>query len=385
MHLSADVPISFNTLLFVPRTNMEHLGFGRDEDGINLFVRRVLIDAHANEILPPYLRFVRGVLESDDLPLNISRETLQENPHLIKIKNTVVNKFLGHLADMAEKEPELYAKIWNAHGRILKEGYNDFGHKDKIAELFRFNSSKSETADELVSLKTYAGRMHEKQDAIYYISGPDRTTLKNNPTTEIFRAKGIEVLYCYDPIDEFALPGLLEYNNKKILSADQADLKKVAEISAGPDTDEAKDGADDKELDNLARRIKDILGDKVEDVRLSERLVDSPAVLVGTAPGVSSQMEKIMQMVNPEAKASKKIMEINKRHPLIRKMRQIYQSDVRDPVLTAMVNSLYTSVLVLDGSFDDPHTMANSIQDLLVKTGELYGGDKSEEKEGEGE
>ncbi len=373
MHLSADAPIQFHALLFVPKTNLELFGFEAHDDGIGLFVRRVMVDSHDKEVLPKYLRFVRGVLESDDLPLNISRETLQENPHMFKIKNTVISKFLSHLQDVAKNEPDNYTEFWKQHGRIFKEGYNDYTNKEKVADLLRFNSSKCTDKDELISLETYVERMKEKQEEIYYLSGPDRDALASNPNMEIFKAKDIEVLYCYDPIDEFALPGLFDFKGKKIISADQVDVSKLDKIPGEKKEDkkQKKTKKEDKVLDNLARRIKDILGDKVEDVKLSERLVDSPAVLVGQA-GMSAQMEKIMQIYNQDAKPKPKIMEINKTHPLILNLADIYNKDVNDPVLTKAVNNLFSSVMLIDGTILDPHQMASGIQDTVSEMVNLY-------------
>jgi len=371
-HFSADVPIQFHSLLFVPKTNFELIGLGREDDGIHLFVKRVMVDSHAKDILPPYLRFVRGVLESDDLPLNISRETLQENPYLFKIKNTLISKFLSHLQDFS-KDEEKYKEFWKQHGRILKEGYNDYTHKEKVAELFRFNSSKCANVDELISLQTYIERMPDKHDEIYYLSGSARDALENNPVMDIFKSKDIEVLYCYDPIDEFVLTGLMEYKNKKFISVDQADISKIADVPAKEkETTEEPKPEETKDLDNLARRIKDILGTRVEDVKLSERLVGSPAVLVSSSKSMSGQMEKIMHLYNQDVKLSPKIMEINKKHPMILNMLKIYKKDVKDPVLTKLANSLFHSIALLDGSLQDPHEMAAQIQDLLAETSKLY-------------
>ncbi|MBN2416465.1 molecular chaperone HtpG [bacterium] len=373
MHFSADVPIQFHTLLFVPRSNFEHLGFGRDEEGINLFVKRVMIDPHAKEILPPYLRFVRGVLESDDLPLNISRETLQENPYLMKIRNTVVGKFLTHLAEFAEKQPDDYAVFWEQHGRILKEGYNDYSQKDKVAALFRFNSSASGDEKKLTSLDEYIERMPEKQEEILFLSGASRDALVNSPALEFFQSRKIEVLFCYDPIDEFVLPGLLEYKGKRITSADQTDLGKLKEaVPAESGKDEETGEIDIKGLEKLTRRMKNILGVRVEDVTLSDRLVSSPAMLTGRDKHMSSQMEKIMHMVNKDVTLSPKILEINKRHPFIADLLTIYEKDAKDPLLTKLVNSLFSSALLLDGTIDDPHTMAASIQELMIDTAGMY-------------
>ncbi len=375
LHFSADVPIQFNSLLFIPKSNMELMGFGRDDDGLHLFVKRVMVDSHDKELLPNYLRFVRGVVESDDLPLNISRETLQENPHHFKIRNTITSKLLSHLQDLAKKEAEQYNEFWKQHGRIFKEGYNDFGNKEKVADLFRFNSSKCETADELISLQTYIDRMPEHQEEIYFLSGPDKKTVQSNPVMEIFRAKDVEVLFCYDPLDEFALPGLMEFKGKKIISADQADLdnlNKLASVEPEKQDEEKEEKTDKKEIDKLARRIKDILGDKVEDVKISERLVDSPAILLGANKGMSAQMEKIMHMYNPDAAMSKKVMEINPKHGMIKKLLGIYQKDVQDPMLTKLVNNLFNSVALLDGSIENPNEMALALQELLSEATNLY-------------
>ncbi|MBN1465090.1 molecular chaperone HtpG [candidate division KSB1 bacterium] len=380
MHFSADAPLQFHSLLFVPKTNIEFFGIESPDEGINLFVRRVLIDAHDKEILPHYLRFVRGVLESDDLPLNISRETLQDNPYMVKIKNTVVGKFLSHLHDLATKEPDIFKEFWQSHGRIFKEGYNDFPNKEKIAALFHFNSSKAARVDELISLDSYVDHMHPDQQEIYYLSGPDRKSVENNPALEIFKAKGIQVLYCYDPIDEFALPGLFDYRKKNIVSADQVDLAKLEKIPAESGDVKGKKKPtkkDEKDLDRLARRIKDILGAKVEDVKLSDRLVNSPAVLV--SQGMSSQMEKMMHIYTPDMAPKPKVMEINKTHPLILSLLAIYKKDAKDHILDTVALNLFNSAALLDGTITDPQTMAADIQGIITETLSLY--DKTAESD----
>ncbi len=372
IHFSADVPLQFHALLFVPKTNFEMLGFGQDEEGINLFVKRIMIDPHSRDLLPPYLRFLRGVVESDDLPLNISRETLQENPYMIKIRNTVVSKILTYLNDFAKEKKDDYAGFWAQHGRILKEGYNDFAYKDKIASLFRFKSSRGEKDTDLFSFDEYIERMPEKQEEIIYFSGSSRAALDKNPVMEIFKVKNIEVLYCFDPIDEFVLPGLLEYKGKKLISADQVDPEKFKDIPFIVDKKKPKTKVDEKDLEKLTRRIKNILGDQVEDVKLSDRLVDSPAVLVGKDRHLSSQMEKIMHLMNKDVKISPKILEVNRNHPFIHHLHDIYRKKPQDPLLTKLVKSLFSTVLLLDGTVDDPHEMADSIQQVLEETARLY-------------
>jgi molecular chaperone HtpG len=371
MHFSADAPIQFHSLLFVPKNSRESLGFGHDEEGMQLFVRRVLVDNHSKNILPDYLRFCRGVLDSDDLPLNISRETLQENQLLIKIKSTLVSKFLAHLQELAQNDQDKFLEIWRQHGRVLKEGYNDFTNREKIAELLRFNSSRCENDKELISLQTYLERMAEQQEEIYFISGSGRDTVSRNPILEIFASKKIEVLYCYEPIDEFVLPGLMEYKGKKIKSADQADLKALNKVPDG-NSEEKKESYDHKEYDKLARRIKDILADKVEEVRISERLVDSPAVLVGADSMMSHQMQKIMMHLQQKVDLPKRNMEINPRHPLIQSMLQMYKKDVHDPFLERISQRLFDSVQWLDGYVGDPLATATGLQELLLDVSNMY-------------
>ena len=379
LHLSADVPIQFHSLVFVPKTNYEVLGFGRDEGGIHLFVKRVLVDPQSKDILPNYLRFVEGVLDSDDLPLNIARETLQENTVLFKIKNTLLSKLLGHFQDMAKNDAEKYNQFWKEFGRIMKEGYNDYANKEKLSDLYRFNSSKCKSADELISLQTYVDRMKDKQDSIYYLSGQSREVIEKNPVMEIFKSKDIEVLYLYDPVDEFVMSGLYDYKEKKFASADQADISSLEKIEKTED--EAKDKEKDekeaaepaeKEMETLARRIKDILGDRVEDVKVSKRLVDSPAVLVSSNPGMSAQMQKMMFSLNKSATIPKKVMEINPKHPLIKNFLTIYGKDPKDAYLEKTVNRLFESVLLLDGYLTEPYKMVEGVQELLAESTEMY-------------
>ena len=378
LHFSADVPLQFHVLLFVPKTNLEIMGFGKKEAGIHLFVKRIMADPKAKDILPPYLRFVEGVLESDDLPLNISRETLQENPYLFKIKNTIVNKFLTHLDELAKKKPETYETFYREFGRILKEGVNDYTHKEKLADLFRFNSSKCDDEKGLIALQTYVERMPEKQEEIYYLSGPSREALEKNPTMEIFLEGDVEVLYSFDPVDEFVLPGLMEYEGKKIISADQVDDSKIESLfEQGKKTRKISDD-ELKNLEKLTRRMKNILGTRIEDVRLTDRLVESPAALVTSDKAISKQMEKIMQMVNQNTKPMPKILEINQKHPMVKNLLTIYNRNPKDRMLTKFVNNLFTSVSLLDGNIVDAHDMAEGIQDLLTETSKILLSKKQE-------
>lgn len=370
LHFSADAPIQLNALLFFPKTNYEILGFSPKEHGVNLFVKRVLIQTDNKDLLPQYLRFTKGVVDTEDLPLNISRETLQENTTVIKIRNLLVKRILSQLSDMAKDEVDKYTEFWNEFGRILKEGYMDYSNQEKIAELFRYNSSIHPTEKELCSLDDYISKMKEGQKEIYYISGANRDSIERDPHIEIFKRKEIELLYLYDPIDEFVFSGLGQFKEKRLVSADQADLKALDEIKSelqdkDKDKKEEIKKKEKRDLEKLCTRMKNILGEQVEEVRLSERLIDSPAILVSKETGMSAQMQRILQVINKDTPTMIKIMEINSTHQLILSLLAIFKKDPKDAFLSKAVEQLFYSVQLQDGFVVDPHKMISGIQSLL--------------------
>ncbi len=376
LHFSSDAPIQMSALLFFPKINYEIMGFSPREHGVNLFVKRILIQTDNKDLLPQYLRFVKGVVDTEDLPLNISRETLQENTTVIKIRNLLIKRILGHLSEMASNEPEKYREFWNEFGRILKEGYLDYPNRDKIAELFRFNSSIHADEKELCSLDDYISRMKEGQKEIYYISGANRDAIARDPHIEIFKQKGIELLYLYDPIDEFVFSGMGQYKEKRLVSADQADLKTLEEIKVeAKSEDKTREELKKKsrrDLEKLCTRIKNILGDRIEEARLSERLIESPAVLVSKETGMSAQMQKILHVIQKDTPPLKKIMEINGAHPLILNLLAIFKNNPKDDYLSRAVEQLFYSVQLQDGFIADPHSMVSGIQSFLKDATEWY-------------
>ena len=386
MHFSADAPIQLNSLLFFPKTNYETLGFSPEEHGVSLFVKRVLIQNDNKDLMPKYLRFVRGVVDTEDLPLNISRETLQENVTVIKIKNLLVKRILSHLSDLAKNDADKYKKFWNQFGRIIKEGYADYANKEKVAALFRYNSSYLEKEDELCSLDDYVDRMKEGQQNIFYLSTNSRNSAEQNPHLEIFKKKGIEVLYSFDPIDEFVLSGLMQYKGKQLVSADQADVESLKDIKAEEEANKEKGEKketkrpDRKELEKLCTRIKNILGKQIEEARLSERLTDSPAVLVAADGGMSAQMSRIMQVMNKDTPPIKKIMEINGDHELIKNMLTMYKKNPKDKYLSNYVEQLFQVLMLQDGFLVDPHKMVSGIQSLLKDASSWYLKEKTEKE-----
>ncbi|MDX9754806.1 MAG: molecular chaperone HtpG [bacterium] len=367
LHFSADAPLAIQSLLFVPQENFERLGFGRVDPGENLYCRRVLIQSHSENVLPEWLRFVKGVVDSEDLPLNISRETMQDNALVRKLKKVVTSRFLKFLKEKAEKEPEQYAKFWNQYGIFLKEGaHMDFEYRDDITALLRFESSK-EDKGKIVSLADYFARMSPGQEAIYYLNGPSREAIEQGPYMETFRKRGIEVLYVYEPVDDFVLTSLREFENKKIISADQADLN-LPDVKDEPSETEPTEKLNKDEIDTLSGWMKKILGDRVDAVRESKRLVDSPALIVNTADGFTTSMQKVMQAVNKDfGDISKKTLEINPKHPIILHLNQLRQKDEKNEFLILAVEQMYENALVAAGLLPDPRSMVEKNYKILEK------------------
>ncbi len=375
IHRSVDAPIQFNTLLFIPSRNMDMFGFNREDYGLDLYVRRVLIQHQNKELLPEYLSFIKGVVDSEDLPLNISRETLQENIIFTKISQSVTAQVLSHLEKISKDDKEKFSKFWKEHNRIFKLGYSDYANREKYAELLRFNSSECKEATDFTSLAEYAERMKKDQKEIYYISGTNRASVEVNPHLEIFKNKGIEVLYLFDPLDEFALNSLMKYKEFEMKSVDQADLSnldKFENIEKKEEKAEELSKDDSLHFDSLMSKIKEILGDRVKEVRVSKRLQDSPACLVNPDGSMSATMQKIMQTMSKDSSIPQKILEVNRDHNLMRNLLKVYKSNPTDEYITNVAEQLYESSLLMEGYLTDPHKLVNRINDLLNKSSDWY-------------
>ncbi len=376
IHNSVDAPIQFTSLLFIPKKSFDFFGLSKDDYGLDLYVRRVLIQHKNRDLLPEYLGFVKGVVESEDLPLNISRETLQQNVIFSKISSSVTTNILNHLQKMANERPDDYAQFWKEHGRVFTLGYGDFVNMEKWQELYRFNSSALEDENKLSSFAEYVERMKDEQKEIYYIFGPSRAAVENDPHTEIFKKKGIEVIYLFDPLDEFALSSVRKYKDFEIKSVDQADLSKIEKLkNVEEEEKEEKEklSKEDKlQMASLLAKMKDILGEKVTQVRESKRLSDSPSVLINPDDSISSSMQKILQITNNDNSIPKRIMEINSDHSLIRNLLKIFKNDSNDEYIREVTEQLYESALLLEGYLKDPHKLVKDINKLLEKSSEWY-------------
>ncbi len=377
IHTSVDAPIQFNALLFIPKKSYEFWRWSKDDYGLDLYVRRVLIQHQNKDLLPEYLSFVKGVVDSEDLPLNISRETLQENIIFTKIANSVTTNVLSHLLKVAKENPERYSDFWKEHGRIFKLGYMDFSNADKYQQLLRFNSSACKDEKELISLDDYVSRMKKDQKEIYFALGASREAIDLNPHLEIFKSKGLEVLYLYDPVDEFVITSIRKYKDYEFKSVDSVDLKtleKFEDVSENKEQVEPLSKDDEKHFDSLLDKMKKILGERVKEVRESKRLKGSPSCLINADDSISSTMRKILRLSNNEVKLPNQevILEINKDHKLIRNLLEIFKKNSDDDFIKDTTEQLYESALLLEGNLDDPHKLVNRLNKMLTEASELY-------------
>lgn len=375
LHFSADAPLAIKSLLFVPQENFENMGFGRMDPGVSLYCQRVLIEQHSKNILPEWLRFLKGVIDSEDLPLNISRQALQDNALVMKINKVITKRFLKHLAEVSKSEPEQYEKFWKTFGIFLKEGVtSDFTHRENIAKLLRFESSKSEPG-KAISLADYVSNMGEDQKDIYYINGPNREAIEAGPYVEAFKKRNLEIIYTLEPIDDFALSHLGEFDGKKLVSADRGDIE-LPEIDKKEKTGEDKEtekGLDSKEAKKLTAWIKEALADKVKEVVDSKRLEDSPAIIVNPDGFVTSSMERIMRASGQAGlqEFGNKNLEINTKHPLIKGLTQLKEKD--EPFARSVVEQIYDNAMIQAGLMVEPRDMVErtyKILERVVKTEE---------------
>ncbi|MHB8338870.1 MAG: molecular chaperone HtpG [Ignavibacteriaceae bacterium] len=375
IHITVDAPIQFSALLFIPKKNFDLFGFNREDYGLDLYVRRVLIQHKNKELLPEYLSFVKGVVDSEDLPLNISRETLQENVIFTKIANSITNQVLSYLLKKAKDEPEKYAEFWKEHGRVFKLGYSDFTNMEKYSQLLRFNSSTSSNADQLTGLEDYVSRLIDGQKEIYYAVGNSRDAIALDPHLEIFKRKGIEVIYLYDPIDEFVVTSIRKFKDFDFKPVDSTELNKLEQlkdVSEKENKFQSLDSDDEKQFDSLLAKIKAILGDRVTEVKESKRLSDSPACVVSAEEGMSASMQKILRMTNKDISVQKKVFEINKDHKLIRNLLKIFKSNSNDEYIANVAEELYESALLLEGSLNDPYKLVKRMNQMLEQSSEWY-------------
>ena len=366
IHYSAEGTLEFKALLYLPSKApfdmFQHEGV---KHGINLYVKRVFIMDNCEALVPRYLRFVKGVVESNDLPLNVSREILQEDLIIKKIEKNVTGKILTTLKGMMKKSKEEYISFYKEFGKVIKEGIEvDPSNKDKIKDLLLFESSKTKPG-EYVSLKEYTDRMLPEQKNIYFLTGDSRATIDNSPHLEVFKKKDVEVLFMTEPVDEFILPGFGEYSDKSLKSIAQGDIdlgteeeKKIAEEQKKEITGKYK---------KLIKKIEESLKEDVKEVRLSDRLTDSPSCLVTDEGDINPQMERIFAAMNQPVPEVKRILEVNPNHPVIDKMNKIFEADKKDSRVSDFSELLHNQALLSEGvTVKDPVRFSKLITDLMI-------------------
>jgi len=361
-HAKVEGRQEYTQLLYIPKHAPFDLWDRNARHGIKLYVRRVFIMDDAEQLMPLYLRFVRGVVDSADLPLNVSREILQESKDIEAIRKGCTGKVLALLADMAEKEPEKYATFWKEFGKVLKEGVGeDFANKDKIAGLLRFASTKADTNEETVSFKDYIARMKDGQDKIYYVTAETFNAAKNSPHLEVFRKKGIEVLLLSDRVDEWALSYLTEFEGMQLASVAKGGLD-LGALEDAAEKQEQEKQAD--ELKPLLDKIKASLADKVKEVRVTHRLTDSPACLVADANDMSANLARMLKAAGQNAPMSQPILEINPTHPVVLRLKGEEQR------FDDWAAVLFDQALLAEGGqLDDPASFVKRVNQLMLEMG----------------
>jgi len=359
LHFSADAPLAIQALLFVPKRNFETMGMGRLDSEVNLYCRKVLIQAKAKGLFPEWLRFLKGVVDSEDLPLNISRETMQDTTLMQKLNKVLTSRFLKFLEEQAEKDPAAYANFYTEYQRFLKEGIvTDFTHKDALGKLIRYESSTQEPG-KLSSLADYVKRMPAEQKEIYVLLAANRAAAEASAYYEVFRERKWEVLFLNDPWDEFVVEHLREFEGKPLRLAEKADLNLSAKQDAGLSEDAAK---------ALATWLKEILGDKVGAVRVSQRLVESPAVIVDSDKFMTASMRRIMKSMKqdgPDLPGAKPDFEINPAHPIMAQLDAMRQKDAA--LATSVAEQILDNSRVAAGQLEDPRAMLARLNQLLEK------------------
>ena len=360
IHSRVEGKQEYMSLLYVPRRAPFDLWDRDKRHGVKLYVRRVFIMDDAEQLLPPYLRFVRGVVDSNDLPLNISREILQHSKDIDSIRAGSVKKVLDLLDDLAQKDGEKYAMFWKEFGRVLKEGVvEDYANRDRIARLLRFASTNTDTDNQDVTLGAYVARMKQGQERIFYVTADSFGAAKSSPHLEIFRKKGVEVLLMYDRIDEWVVSHLSEFEGKQLQSVTKGDLD-LGDLENKEDREQQQKAA--TEFKELTDRIKEALGEQVKEVRITHRLTSSPACLVTGEHDISVNMERMLKAAGQTALSVKPILEINPEHPLVVRLRTVSDSGR----FSDWSRLLFDQALLSEGGqLDDPAGFVQRLNQLL--------------------
>ncbi len=360
--VSVEGMVTFKALLFLPKEAPPEMLYRQgdlENRGPQLYVKKVLIQSECRDLLPEYLRFISGVVDTEDLSLNVSREIVQSSPVMAKIRQILTGKILGWFETLAQEQPEKFKTFYKAFGPVIKIGLNtDFTNRDKLIELLRFESTKT-GADEYVTLKEYSERMGADQKEIYYHSGSSRAQLLAHPNLEYFQNMGIEVLLLSDPVDVFVIPSIHEYDKKPLKSIEKAD------IDFSSQKKENAEPLSENLLNPVLKLFREALGEGIEDVIESHRLVSSPVTLVSGKDGLDSQMEKMMKMMKSDMPAGKRILEVNTSHPIIRNLAGMIMANENNPLIRTAMKQLYEGALLLEGGLDSTTAFLSRMNELI--------------------
>ncbi|MBN1312281.1 MAG: molecular chaperone HtpG [Anaerolineae bacterium] len=368
LHTQADAPLQFYALFYVPHSPERNPLTPRQEPGIKLYARKILIDEYNTDLLPEYLWFLQGVVDSEDLPLNVSRETIQSNPLIAKLKSVITRRVLNEFQRVADDDPEQYAQIWQAYSGYLKHGVvSDYGNRDQLLSLLRFTTSQSDGA--LVTLQQVAENLAEGQDAIYYVVADDVESAAGSVHLDAFRARGIEVLYLTETIDGLLVPALGQYDGHPLVAVDaeELDLENVGQ----PAVESEKEAVDDATLGDLITYITAELGEQVRSVRASKVLSSSPARLVTPSDAMNRHQERLYRMLNKEIEEQPRILEINSHHPLIHNLAARLAAGLQDDLLKRSVRLLYEGAMLADGVHPRPSTMVEDVYSMIEAATQL--------------
>lgn len=365
IHMRADVPMQFYTLLFIPSTGQQNMFSPRKEPGLQLYARKVLIEDYNKDLLPEYLQFVQGVVDSEDLPLSVSRESIQATRVMSTLKKTITRKVLSELKRLAKKEREQYLSIFEEFGSYLKQGIvMQPDDRSDIEPLLFFQTTLDDNPENYHTLEEYVERMQENQDDIYYVVADDYASGKRSPHLDAFRQRGIEVLYFTHPVDSMLPMGLTEYKDHKLVSVDSADID-LAEIGEAQEPENVKEALEETSFESLTDRVKSVLGNRVSDVRQSKTLVGSPARLVSGDESANRYMYRINRLLDKDYELPVKTLELNPRHPLMHNLSGLINNQGDDNLIRAVVEQIFETALLQEGIHPDPSSMADRLTLLM--------------------
>jgi molecular chaperone HtpG len=360
-HAKVEGRQEFTQLLYIPQRAPFDLWDREHRHGIKLYVRRVFIMDDAEQLLPSYLRFVRGIVDSNDLPLNVSREILQQSRDVQTIRASSVKRVLGLIEDLAKDHADKFKTFWKEFGRVLKEGAaDDAGNRERIAKLLRFASTKNDSDEQSVSLADYVGRMKDGQDAIYFITADNYPAARNSPHLEIFRKLGVEVLLMYDRVDEWVVSLLTEFEGKPLQSVAKGGLD-LSKLGGEEEKKEQEKSADENK--GFVERIHEVLKDRASAVRVTSRLTDSPSCLVSDEHGMSTHLERMLKAAGQNVPGAKPILEINPQHPIVQRLKD--ESDARR--FSDWSHILFDQAMLAEGGqLEDPASFVKRLNEVML-------------------